>query len=195
MSDFSAEPETARMLYQTNEHFQILVQSQGYVLPCPTSDSFMYEKAPWRLNHTTGDRSLRATLLLNESIRTHLVLDRFHANSPPALISISTLCHFTFVISALPGTMSLQASTNPSLPASAEDVALLPESAWLQHRDVLHELYISENKTLNEVKKNHGGRTWISGDEVSRVFAIRAYCVHRLIKTGHASTKLHFEKS
>jgi hypothetical protein len=41
---------------------------------------------------------------------------------------------------------------NPSLPTSEEHGAMLPDSAWLQHRDVLHKLYIGKKQSLKEVK-------------------------------------------
>lgn len=48
--------------------------------------------------------------------------------------------------------MSLPTSMNPSLPTSEEHGAMLPDSAWLQHRDVLHKLYIGKKQSLKEVK-------------------------------------------
>lgn len=39
-----------------------------------------------------------------------------------------------------------------SAPSSAEPMVTNLESLWIQHRDELHRLYITENKTLPQVK-------------------------------------------
>lgn len=40
---------------------------------------------------------------------------------------------------------------NPS--SSSELSSKPPASLWLQHKDIFHRLYITENKTLSRVKK------------------------------------------